>query len=174
MGILSKTGVQNLVYLVLKIPPPATLEVQTTIKTLSKPDYSYSRIIREVKGQGFALSKSLISKLLNNNGKKRAAVAAGLPPPPKRQPLKVLDSTVLRKINLLTSKENPPTQKQFSSIVKVSKSSLGRAIKTLKKIVRRKTRMHQLTEKHKKIVGVIAKNFMQIIWQKISRSLLWH
>lgn len=76
--------------------PPASPEVEITIKTLSKTDYSYRKIINEVRGQGLSASYCLISKVLNTEGKKRQAVAAGLPAPPIRQPLPVLTPSVLR------------------------------------------------------------------------------
>lgn len=89
----------------------------------------------------------IITKVLKNQGKNREALFAGLQPPPNRYARKVLTTTVLRKIELLTSKENPPTQTQISKKVKVSVSSLNRATKILKKRIRRKTRVHQLNDK---------------------------
>ncbi len=70
------------------MPSPASLELETRIKSLSKLGFTYSRIIKEVKGQGFSISKCLISKVLNNKGNKRESVAAGLLPPSKDNPLK--------------------------------------------------------------------------------------
>jgi len=105
------------------------------------------------------VSKCLISKVLNSKGIKREAVAAGHIPPPRRSSRKVLTKTVLRKIDLLTSKENPPSQKQISHKVKVSRSSVGKALTILKKKLRRKIKVHQLTENHKKNRRRTCKNF---------------
>ena len=139
--------------------PRLTPEEEGVIKTLSKLNYSYSMIIKEVKGQRFSISKRSIYNILKNKGIRREAHAAGLPPPPIKCPLRVLTPTVLRKIDLLTSKESPPSQRQIARKVKVSQSTVKNAIKVLKKKLRRKTRVHQLTEKHKKNRRRTCKNF---------------
>ncbi len=139
--------------------PPVSPELEAIIKTLFRLNYSYSMIIKEVKGQGFSLAKGTISKVLNNKGKKREAIAAGLPPPPRKYPRKVLTPTILKKIDLLTSKENPSSQKDIGRKVKVSTMSVNNAIKILKKKLRRKTKVHQLTPKQKKNHRVACKNF---------------
>lgn len=141
------------------MPLPLTPEVESTIKTLSKLKYSYSQIIKHLKSWGHSVSKKGITNVLKNRGKKRQALAEGPTPPPRRSRRKVLTQAVLRKIDLVTSKDNPPTQRQIARQVKVSQSSVNRAIKILNKKVRRKPRVHQLTEKHKKNRRLTCKQF---------------
>lgn len=84
-------------------------------------------IITEVRGQWFSISKGLISKVLNAERIKCESRALGLLPPPKKYPRKVLTSTVLRKIDLLTTKKYPPTQKHIPLAAKMSTGAVHKA-----------------------------------------------
>lgn len=139
--------------------PRLTPEEEGVIKTLSKLNYSYTAIIKYFKNQGRLVSKGTIHNVLKNKGHGREARSQGRLPSPQRRCKKVLTRTVLKKIDLLTSKDNPLPQREVSRRVKVSQASVHRAIKILGKKKRRKIRVHQLTEKHKKNRRRTCKNF---------------
>jgi [histone H3]-lysine36 N-dimethyltransferase SETMAR len=123
-------------------------KVEARINELSKKKYSESMIVKTLKSENVAVSKSLVHNVIKNVGERRQAATAGLPPPVKRQPRKVATRAVIRKVDALISKRNPPTQRQIAKTVKVSKTTVGRIIRWLKKNIRRKTRVHKLLPRH--------------------------
>jgi HTH domain len=62
----------------------------------------------------------------------------------------VLNTNVLKKIDRVTAKESPPSQKEIARQLQVSRRTVQRGIKILKKTIRRKTKVHQLTDAQKK------------------------
>src|SRR5579875_3886036 len=86
-------------------------EVECLIKHFYNGGFSHRKIADKLKGSGFVVSRTSVSRVLNNVGKKRQQKSAGLSSPTKVQPSLKLNPPVLKKINCLISRENPPTQK---------------------------------------------------------------
>lgn len=141
--------------------PHLTPEQEAVIKTLSKLKYSYSMIMEEVRGHGFSVSLGTINRVLHGIGKNRKARNAGLPRTPKQTPRKVLTPNVLRKIDRMTSKANPPSQREMSRKLGVSLTSVNRSVKILNKKLRYKTKVHQLTSKQKENRRRVCRKFYE-------------
>lgn len=130
--------------------PKVTPEVEYLVKYLNNKGFSYSMIIKEVKGQGTKLSKATVSRILRNIGIKRQSVLKGHLQPPRKRTRKVLKPEVLRKIDLMTSGEDPHTQNEIARKLDIPQSTVNRGIKILGKRLYQKTRVHQLLNVHRK------------------------
>jgi hypothetical protein len=124
------------------MPPKISAEVEGRVLRLSSAGWGQMSIVRHLKGQ---ISQTGVHNILHGKGKRREAKVKGLPSPVKAQPLRVVTSDILKKVELLTSKEKPPGQREISKLVKVSQSTVHRLIQKLGKKVDRKTRVHKLT-----------------------------
>lgn len=87
----------------------------------------YRYIQKRILEHGFSRPLSSIGNVLNNNGKQRQAILDGRKYVCKSAP-KVLKKSVLNKIKKQYSKDNSPSFREASSKLKVSKSSINRAL----------------------------------------------
>lgn len=130
--------------------PKIPQTVRSVVLAFSTERFSYNEIVKRLKGQGIVISKTAVHNIVKNIGKRNQARSEGHPSPKKKQPSKVVTPAIRRKIDLLTSRENPPSQREISKITKVSKSTVNRIIKNLDKVLRRKSRVHKLLPRHLK------------------------
>ena len=104
--------------------------------------------MRNLKSSNIVISQKTVVNILGNKGKRRQAKAEGLKSPTKIQPRTARTAEVIRKVNVMTSLENPPPQTEMARKAKVSASTVRRIIADLKKVKRRKTRVHKMTSAH--------------------------
>ncbi|UYV62159.1 hypothetical protein LAZ67_1008068 [Cordylochernes scorpioides] len=122
-----------------------TLQVEQTIRTLSKEGNSYSVIVKKLKAEGLDVGKATICRVVNGIGKKREAESNGQKfqvdrPRPVRTPATV------SKVKRLATTENPPSQRQLSRMCGTSLKTINNIIhKDLELDTRRKGKVHKLT-----------------------------
>ncbi|UYV68761.1 hypothetical protein LAZ67_6000727 [Cordylochernes scorpioides] len=127
-----------------------TLQVEQTIRTLSKEGNSYSVIVKKLKAEGIDVGKATICRVVNGIGKKREAESNGQKfqvdrPRPVRTPATV------SKVKRLATTENPPSQRQLSRMCGTSLKTINNIIhKDLELDTRRKGKVHKLTPFHMK------------------------
>ncbi|UYV68444.1 IKK1 [Cordylochernes scorpioides] len=127
-----------------------TLQVEQTIRTLSKEGNSYSVIVKKLKAEGLDVGKATICRVVNGIGKKREAESNGQKfqvdrPRPVRTPATV------SKVKRLATTENPPSQRQLSRMCGTSLKTINNIIhKDLELDTRRKGKVHKLTPFHMK------------------------
>ncbi|UYV82957.1 CAPN1 [Cordylochernes scorpioides] len=127
-----------------------TLQVEQTIRTLSKEGNSYSVIVKKLKAEGLDVGKATICRVVNGIGKKREAESNGQKfqvdrPRPVRTPATV------SKVKRLATTENPPSQRQLSRMCGTSLKTINNIIhKYLELDTRRKGKVHKLTPFHMK------------------------
>ncbi|UYV79211.1 UBA52 [Cordylochernes scorpioides] len=127
-----------------------TLQVEQTIRTLSKEGNSYSVIVKKLKAEGLDVGKATICRVVNGIGKKREAESNGQKfqvdrPRPVRTPATV------SKVKRLATTENPPYQRQLSRMCGTSLKTINNIIhKDLELDTRRKGKVHKLTPFHMK------------------------
>lgn len=126
------------------MPKKLAPEVEGAILTLSKLKYSRSMIRKKLRKQNYIVSEGTISNVINCVGERRQAKSTGQRSPVKRQPLKPSNQSALKKIDLMTQKENPPSQKQIAVKAGVPFGSVSRLIKKLGKRTAHKTTVHTL------------------------------
>lgn len=106
------------------MPKKTDAKVEGMVLGLSEAGLTQRSIVSRLKQKGIAISQRSVSNIVNNNGKRRQAKAKGLSSPVKVQPAKVVNPGIVRRIDVLTSKENPPSQRELSRRVGVSLSTV--------------------------------------------------
>ena len=132
------------------MPKKTDPKVEEQVKCLSTSNLSCRAIVKRLKDQGIIIGRSTVSDIINNVGKRRQAKAAGKKSPVKPQPRPVATKALVGKVDVLTSKESPPSLRQMERRLKASKSTVHRIIGRLNKEKRRKWRVHKLSPKHMK------------------------
>jgi hypothetical protein len=125
------------------------LEVERLINHFSSSGLSYKAIVDKVKLSGHKISKTTVHNVVHGIGKTRTCRNIGLPSPKKSYPSKTVSKPMIRKVDIMTDKENPPTQTAMADKLKVSRRTIGRIIKEkLGKKVKKKTAVHALKPSH--------------------------
>jgi len=132
------------------MPKKIDPKVEGQVIGLSKAGSSQRSIVDTLRRDNIVISQRTVSRIINNVGNRRVLKAKGQPSPIKRQPCKVVTPRIVKRIDLLTQKENPPSQREIAHLVKVSQASVNAVIKKLGKRLARKTRVHKLTPAHMK------------------------
>ena len=131
------------------MPKKLSGAVEAQVQTLSREGYSIRTIKTKLKKSGTSLGKSTIADVINSIGQRRNHKLVGLPTPENFQPRKVRTNQLIKKIDKFTDKENPPNQNETAKMLRVSQSTVGRAIRDdLNGKDRRKVKVHQLKESH--------------------------
>ncbi|UYV62420.1 hypothetical protein LAZ67_2000495 [Cordylochernes scorpioides] len=127
-----------------------TLQVEQTIRTLSKEGNSYSVIVKKLKAEGLDVGKATICRVVNGIGKKREAESNGQKFQVER-PRPVRTPATVSKVKRLATTENPPSQRQLSRMCGTSLKTINNIIhKDLELDTRRKGKVHKLTPFHMK------------------------
>ncbi|UYV65023.1 hypothetical protein LAZ67_3002852 [Cordylochernes scorpioides] len=127
-----------------------TLQVEQTIRTLSKEGNSYSVIVKKLKAEGLDVGKATICRVVNGIGKKREAESNGQKFQVDR-PRPVWTPATVSKVKRLATTENPPSQRQLSRMCGTSLKTINNIIhKDLELDTRRKGKVHKLTPFHMK------------------------
>ncbi|UYV76833.1 hypothetical protein LAZ67_14002137, partial [Cordylochernes scorpioides] len=127
-----------------------TLQVEQTIRTLSKEGNSYSVIVKKLKAEGLDVGKATICRVVNGIGKKREAESNGQKYQVDR-PRPVRTPATVSKVKRLATTENPPSQRQLSRMCGTSLKTINNIIhKDLELDTRRKGKVHKLTPFHMK------------------------
>ena len=130
------------------MPKKIDPEVEGRVKALSGLGLTLEVIVDTLKGDNIIISKSCVHNIVSGKGKRRQAKLQGLPSPVKVQPPKKVTTAMMRRLDLLTSRENPKSQRELARSLQVSQPHVCRLIKKLRKRVARKTRVHKLTSAH--------------------------
>ncbi|UYV72299.1 hypothetical protein LAZ67_9002511 [Cordylochernes scorpioides] len=127
-----------------------TLQVEQTIRTLSKEGNSYSVIVKKLKAEGLDVGKATICRVVNGIGKKREAESNGQKYQVDR-PRPVRIPATVSKVKRLATTKNPPSQRQLSRMCGTSLKTINNIIhKDLELDTRRKGKVHKLTPFHMK------------------------
>ena len=102
------------------MPKIISSELEGAVKALSKASYGPYQVKPELEKQGHAISISAMYSILNCQGERRQAKEAGLPQPRKSHPVKIRTFSNIKKIDLMTSKENPPSQNDMARMLQTS------------------------------------------------------
>lgn len=126
------------------------VEVERLILALSEQGMTQNDVKKALLGQGYSVGLKTIYNVLHCIGERREARQQGFSTPPKPHPRPKRTKALLRKIDLLTSKENPPSQDCMAKRFSVSQRTTGRVIhKDLGKKTHQKHELHVLGESHK-------------------------
>lgn len=129
------------------MPKKIPLEWEGRVLALSSLMYSSRQIRKILLKEKIDLSQTAIVNIVNCVGNRRTARSQGMKSSIKRQPLKQSTRVALKKIDLLTRKKNPPSQRQMAKLVQVPRSTVQQIIKRLGKRVAFKTTVHSLNPK---------------------------
>ncbi|OXA46652.1 Transposable element Tcb1 transposase [Folsomia candida] len=130
--------------------PKINPEVERSVLVLSKSGSSERDIQKRLQCSEIKLSTGAIHNIIHGVGIRREAKNAGLPIPPNNYPPVKASKTVIKKIDRLTSKENPPGQRTIAKAVNLSQGHISHIIKTkLHKKIHRKRSIHVLEDSHK-------------------------
>ena len=91
-------------------------------------EFSQKSIVEKNKRSGVKISKTAVFSIINCIGKRRNHKLVGLPSPNISQHKKIGESEIIRKVDLMTNKENPPSHRNTAKALKVSKTTVGRVI----------------------------------------------
>jgi hypothetical protein len=131
--------------------PKIDPSVERAVKTLSKAGFTGKDIQNQLNEGENRPRLSTIYDIIHNKGKRRVSIQKTGASPKNVYPCKKKTPALLRKINALTNKENPPSQNVMAKKLGISQGYVNRIIrKDLGKIVRRKVKVHRLKESHKK------------------------
>ena len=112
--------------------------------------WSLRRIANHLKKLGHVVSHKTVSNVINKKGKKRQARENGIIYKPSVRSRKVTKS-MLVKLDRWTSNPNPLSQKEMAKRLGISQPLVSTIIKRdLKKITRKKLRVHYLSQDNKK------------------------
>ena len=126
------------------------LELEHRIRQLSMNKWSLRRIANHLKKLGHVVSHKTVSNVINKKGKKRQARENGIIYKPSVCSRKVTKS-MLVKLDRWTSNPNPLSQKEMAKRLGISQPLVSTIIKRdLKKITRKKLRVHYLSQDNKK------------------------
>src|SRR6266704_1735897 len=103
-------------------------EVAVLVKAFSAEGHPQKVIVAKVKKAGGTVSQSTISRILRSDGEKWKACSENRKPKPRTRPRPVRSKTLIRKVNQLTSKENPPSQYEMSRRLGASRTTIQNII----------------------------------------------
>ena len=131
------------------MPKILSVEVEVLTKSFSEGGRSIRWILNHLKGKGHQVSYGGIWRIINGEGEKRQAKAKGLDSPKKKQPYRKRTPAVIRAIRRMTSRENPPSQRQMARTTGVTQHTVRNVIKqNLSKEKRKKSTVHALKPHH--------------------------
>ncbi len=146
--------------------------VEQRIKVLSERDLTLRGIQKNLESEDQSVSYEGIRLVTKSTGKSCNARAIGLVTPPQSRRAPKATFHVIKKLDLMTSKENLIGQNSMSKQLGISQGHIPKLIRTkLGKTVRKKGSVHVLSESHKQpTLGSDTK----VTWQEIYPNLLLH
>lgn len=121
------------------------------MKSFSGAGMGYKKIQKNLKEGGISLSLTAIRNIVLCVGKRRQDDAAGVLKPKNQYPSFKVISEVIKKVDRLTTKEYPPSQRDIGKMTGLSQTTVHKIIhNNLQKKTRKKTLVHVLKESHKK------------------------
>lgn len=133
------------------MPKIISAETETTVRTLSKENFSKISIKNKLKEDDVDISISSISRILKNVGLKRQAILQGKPVPKYRRPPLKRTPGMVKKIKVLANRENPASYRAMKNKSGLSLGSIHKVIhQDLGLQTRKKSKVHRLLPRHKK------------------------
>lgn len=157
------------------MPPKIDRSTENLVFPLSTPGYGSITIQKMMKSRGIKISRPTINSILKGRGKRREAELKGKLYK-KYQPSSKLTPQVLKRIDTLTSQENPKQHRVIANRLSISKSTVFRGIHVnLKKRKVSKKKVHVLTQADMKNRKMNCIKFTRIILQvkSVDLSSLW-
>jgi hypothetical protein len=106
-------------------------------------------VSEKLKSLGYIVSHTSVSRVINKVGLRRIALLEGKEIPPFKRPSTIRTHLLVKKIDRLTKKENPLSQRSIAKLCGTSDTTVRRVIsRNLSKIIRRKTKVHVLKPRH--------------------------
>jgi len=144
--------------------------VDPIVKTLSSEGFSNRLIQKRLLVKGHKVSLGSIIIIINSvgeirqDGKFKGVVNRTGQVQPARTP------ALIKRVDLLTSKENPPSQNQMAQVLKTSPTTILRIIReNLVKVKRFKAKVHRLSPSHIKN----RKRASRIVYEKVKGQSIW-
>ena len=131
-----------------KLIPP---EVDIDVRRLYKEGYTYEQIRQKLEGEGTIISKSSISYIINNVGIRRQAakIKKDIPKFTRRRLKRT--PALIKEVASMVTKENPESYRSIKSKKDIGLDTICKIIhEDLKLETRKKTKVHRLTQDHKK------------------------
>ena len=133
------------------MPKFTSFETETDVKRLSKENYSKTAIKNKFKEEDIDISISTITRILENVGIRRRALSEKKPVPKFNRPPIKRTVTMVTKVKSLAGKENPASYRHIQKQTGLTLHTIHRIIhQDLNKETKKKTRVHKLTDDHKK------------------------
>jgi len=118
------------------MPQKTDPKVEGMILALSREGLSSRKIVDRLNSQCIAISQKTVCNIINNVGKHRQlCTSQGVPSPVKLQPRTARIPAVVRKVDQMSSKENPPSQYEMGRRAKVSPRTVRRILADLGKTI---------------------------------------
>jgi len=131
------------------MPKKLNSEVEYLTRNYSREGLSIRAIVKKLEASDHQISKSTVSNIVNCIGNRRNHKLVGMSSPKKPQPSKKVTKDILRKIDLLTDKENPPSQSFIAKKFNLAQTTVSFVIrKKLGKKIKKKTVVHALKPSH--------------------------
>jgi hypothetical protein len=132
------------------MPKKLAPEVDALIFAFSKMGFSRRQVQSKLKEQNITVSDKTVSNVLNSIGYRRNHKSVGLSSPKKEQPRTVRTRALIQKIDNLTNKKDPPTQRAMAASLGVSVGTVNNVLcEDLGATARKKRRVHKLNPSHK-------------------------
>src|SRR5665811_1677922 len=94
-------------------------EVEYLVRPYSRGGLSQRKIVETLKASGHKISKTCVFNIVNCIGNRRNHKLFGLPSPQKTQPSRTVTKAMIHKIDVLTLKENPQSQRFILSLIHI-------------------------------------------------------
>ena len=121
------------------------------MKRLSKENYSKTAIKNKLKEEDVDISVKTITRILENVGIRRQALSEKRPVPKFNRPPIKRTCVMVTKVKSLVEKENPASYRHIQKQTGLTLYTINTIIhQDLNKETRKKTRVHKLTDAHKK------------------------
>ena len=133
------------------MPKFTTQEAETSVRILSKANFSYPEIKAKLKEEDIDVSISTICRILKNIGIRRSAVRNKQPIPKFARPPIKRTTSVIQKVKRLVQTENPASHRSIQQQTSLTLPTISRVIHgDLCFVTRKKGRVHKLTQINKK------------------------
>ena len=106
------------------MPKKLSLEVDVLVRQFSRENLSFELIRKKLIDIGHKISKKTVANIVNCIGERQNHNMVGLPPPKKPHPRQKATKAMIRKIDMLTDKENPPSIRSIANRLHISHTTV--------------------------------------------------
>lgn len=151
------------------MPKKIDPEVEVLVRAFSKEGMTLSQVKKRLEKLGKVISKSGIYNIIKNKGQTRKLITSGVKNPKLLRKPKVKVKDYIKKIDLWTSKENPPSQREMARRLKCDPKTVRNILKNK---FEKRSRFTSSNPPISKTGRPTSGNFMKNTWQVKGQSLL--